>query len=102
MKKTFLVLSLVTLGVTVASANVSVTSDQPAVVFAAYEVRADRFTAAEKAVEASLSALRADATRIQPLPTELPSFGTTASQPLRSGPERQVAAKPAQSAPARS
>ncbi len=62
MKKHFIILSLVSLALTVVSAKATSTqNDSEITQLPAYHVSADRYTPAERAVEASLAEMRATA-----------------------------------------
>lgn len=95
MKKISLFLALVSLSLTAVSAQASLHQDQPVVELGSFEVRASRHSEAEKSIESSLASLRAQARQVETIRTELPSFGTVATQPVDQGSARQLAAKPA-------
>ncbi|MBA3849127.1 MAG: hypothetical protein C0502_03925 [Opitutus sp.] len=97
MKKITFVLSLVSLSLTVAASAAvqhNYRNADGVYTLPAYKVSAPRLTAAEKAIEAGLSELRAQANVAPPIHTELPSLGKVARQ-AQPEKNRAVAAQPA-------
>ncbi len=84
-----------------ASAAVQNSNANDIVVLPDYNVSTTRLTAAEKSIESSLAEFRAQAGRIAPVRTELPSLGTVAKQ-AQPDQGRSVAAQPMRLAPVRS
>ena len=83
MKKITFILSLVSLSLTVAASAAVQNNNQNedgVYTLPAYKVSTPRLSAAEKAIEANLAELRAQARVAQPIRTELPSLGTVAKQ----------------------
>lgn len=93
--KNFTFIALVSLSLTVAASAAVQNNNQNVdgvYTLPAYRVTTARFTDAEKAIQANLAELRAQAAAPMQVRTELPSLGTVA-QPAQPDQGRSVAAK---------
>lgn len=99
MKKISFLLSLVGASLTFTAVSAATSNQDEVVNLPAFRVTADRYTAAEKSVERSLAALRAQA-HAAPVSTTLPSLNITV-QPATPHAEPTLAKAAAVIAPAR-
>ena len=77
MKKITFILSLVSISLTVISANAAVQNDNDIVTLPEYRVSTPRYTAGEKSIQENLADFREQARPAVRVATELPALGTT-------------------------
>lgn len=99
MKKISFLLSLVGASLTFTAVSAATSNQDDVVALPAFRVTADRYTAAEKSVERSLAAFRAQS-HAAPVSTTLPSFNLTV-QPSAPQAEPSLAKTVSAPAPAR-
>lgn len=93
MKKSHLILSLVSLVLTVIPANAAMQNDVDLVTLPEFRVSMPRYTEAEKSVRQSLADFSANARPASHLVTDLPSLGTVAAK-TDAAKGAELAAKP--------
>lgn len=92
MKKITFILSLVSASLTVTAASAAVQNQNEVIDLPAYTVKASRYTDAEKSIEQSLAAFRAQVKPTSTVRAELPSLNTVAQKQAATS-ERSLAAK---------